>query len=77
MNDVHTWLRYIANGIQIISDMHAVVSTVHALRIQMCSCLVEDGETALSSWQLIVSRHRENMSHLVFPFEQPDAAQCA
>ena len=39
MNDVHTWLRYIANGIRIISDMHAVVSTVHALRIQMCSCL--------------------------------------
>ena len=39
MNDVHTWLRYIANGIRMISDMHAVVSTVHALRIQMCSCL--------------------------------------
>ena len=77
MNDVHTWLRYIANGIRIISDMHAVVSTVHALRIQMCSCLIEDRETALSSRQLIVSRHRENMSHLVFPFEQPDAAQCA
>ena len=27
MNDVHTWLRYIANGIRIISDMHEYVST--------------------------------------------------
>ena len=27
MNDVHTGLRYIANGIRIISDMHEYVST--------------------------------------------------
>ena len=27
MNDVHTWLRWIANDIRIISDMHELVST--------------------------------------------------
>ena len=77
MNDVHTWLRWIANDIRIISDMHELVSTgacVAHSDVQL-SYRGQGDSPILAAVDCQQAQGQDVPNG--FPFEEPDAAQCA